>query len=120
MPQNLEQIRASHADAKAAFCRKRPDEGDCLSGYPSLIINNGLLAALAFSIEKGKQHQRVADAVGYHLHHLRTVWQTGPDAPNAKTLRDALMGCDSFKLRHATDEAIAFLSYLKRFAKSSD
>jgi len=120
MPQNLEQIRAAHADTKAADCRKLEGEGDCLSGYPALIITNGLLAALAFSIEKQKQHIRVANAIAYHLQELGTIHQTGQAAPNAKTLRDALVLSDSAQLRHATDETLAFLSYLKRFAKSPD
>jgi len=118
MTQNLEQIRATHADDRANDCRKKDGEGDCLSGYPSLIITNGILSALAFSIEKKGQHGRVADALAYHLNRLGTVPQRGEGQPAAKSLRDALMRSDSITLRRATDESLAFLSYLKRFAKS--
>lgn len=114
MNQNLEQVRAKHALEKAPDARKQNNEGDCLSGYPSLIINNGLLATLAFSIDKEKQHVRVANAVGYHLHQLGVVVQS---VPGAAGLRDALVKADSHKLRRATAEALAFLAYLKRFAK---
>ena len=118
MNQNLEQVRATHALDRALNVRKQNGEGDCLSGYPSLIINNGLLATLAFSLDKEKQHARVADAVAFHLHRLGTVPQTGNNGhPTAATLRDALVKADSHVLRHATGEALAFLAYLKRFAK---
>ena|SRR5213592_2899201 len=114
MNQNLEQIRAKHALDHATEVKKRENEGDCLSGYPSLIVNNGLLATLAFSLDKEKQHLRVANAVAYHLHHLGVVSQ---NAPGASALRDALVKADSHALRRATAEALAFLAYLKRFAK---
>ena len=114
MDQNLEQVRAKHALEKAPDAKKQANEGDCLSGYPSLIINNGLLATLAFSLDKEKQHLRVGNAVAYHLHHLGVVVQSAPDAA---ALRDALVKADSYKLRRATAEALAFLAYLKRFAK---
>ena len=114
MNQNLEQVRAKHALERASDARKQNNEGDCLSGYPSLIINNGLLATLAFSLDKKKQHLRVADAVAFHLHHLGVVVQS---TPSAAGLRDLLVKTDSHKLRRATAEALAFLAYLKRFAK---
>ena len=117
MNQNLEQVRAKHALDRAADVKKQSSEGDCLSGYPSLVVNNGLLATLAFSLDKEKQHVRVANAVAYHLHNLGTVPQTGNGMPSASTLRDALTRADSQILRRATGEALAFLAYLKRFAK---
>jgi len=117
MNQNLEQVRARHAVDCAADVKKQSSEGDCLSGYPSLVVNNGLLATLAFSLDKEKQHVRVANAVAYHLHKLGTVPQSGNGVPNANTLRDALVKADSQTLRRATGEALAFLAYLKRFAK---
>jgi len=114
MNQNLEQLRAKHALEKAEDAKKGANEGDCLSGYPSIIINNGLLATLAFSIEKEKQHVRVANAIAYHLHQQGVV----PHAvPAATALRDALVKADSHALRRATAETLAFLAYLKRFAK---
>lgn len=117
MNQNLEQVRAKHALDRAPAVKKQNNEGDCLSGYPSLVVNNGLLATLAFSLDKEKQHVRVANAVAYHLHTLDTVRQTGNGVPSAVTLRDALTKADSQTLRRATGEALAFLAYLKRFAK---
>src|SRR6266478_2219289 len=104
MNQHLEQVRAKHALDRATDVKKQTSEGDCLSGYPSLVVNNGLLATLAFSLDKKKQHARVANAVAYHLHELGTVPQTGNGGPSAGTLRDALTKADSQTLRRATGE----------------
>jgi CRISPR/Cas system CMR-associated protein Cmr5 small subunit len=114
---NLEQKRARHALDKADEARQQGQEGNCLSGYPSLIINNGLLATLAFSLHKGNQHGRVANAVAYHLHQMGIVPQPAP-GPHATALRNALVAdqATSHLLRRATAEALAFLAYLKRFA----
>lgn len=125
--ENLEQRRAAHALAKAYACRKQEKDGDCLPGYPSLIINSGLLATLAYSMEKSVKDGRVktetqwwavSSAIAFHLHNLGIVTRQQGE-PDAASLRDALTSnrCDTFTLRRATDEALAFLGYLKRFAK---
>lgn len=138
--QNLEQKRAFNALDKAPDCRKRKDDGDCLSGFPSLIVNNGLLACLAYSIEKSadkktgvidlkKQWINISNAIAFHLRQMGIVQLAGGQT-EAEALRDYLAGrsrdaqnqfviVDSFTLRRCTDEALAFLSYLKRFAKSA-
>jgi CRISPR-associated protein Cmr5 len=108
---NIEQIRAKNALA-ATSVKKRSDEGDNLSGYPSLIINNGLIATIAFSIHKEKQHQRIADAIARHLKDRKIV-----DANDAMALRDALCNSNATTLQRASHEALHFLSYLKRFQK---
>lgn len=125
--ENLEQRRAAHALAKAQACRKQDNDGDCLPGYPGLIINNGLLATLAFAMEKsivmGQVSRRaqwwaVSSAIADHLHQLGIV-RSQQGEPDAASLRNELIStrCDAFTLRRATDEALAFLGYLKRFAK---
>ncbi|MCP5538599.1 MAG: type III-B CRISPR module-associated protein Cmr5 [Akkermansiaceae bacterium] len=118
--QNLEQRRAAHALEKANDCRKRGDEGDCLSGYPGLIVNNGLLACLAFSVEKQKQHFRVANAIAYHLHEMNVCRRTQGGSADAAWLLNHLASpnCTALTLRWATSEALAFLGYLKRFVKT--
>jgi CRISPR/Cas system CMR-associated protein Cmr5 small subunit len=119
--ENLEQRRAANALARALECRKRDGEGDCLSGYPGLIINNGLLACLAFSLEKEGQHERVANAIAWHLGELDVCRYVGPGHPNAAWLLRHLCSADvtAHRLRRATDEALVFLGYLKRFVKTS-
>ena len=117
--ENLEQIRAKNALAQAPGCGKG-EGGDCLSGYPGLIINNGLLACLAFSLEKEDQNLSVANAIARHLHDLN-ICRSETGKPDAATLLRHLGGATatSHTLRRATDEALAFLGYLKRFVKST-
>ena len=110
---NIDQVRARNAlTEEARNAKKGQGEGDSLSGYPALIINNGLIATVAFSIDKEGQHQRIADAVAFHLNERGIV-----NANNAASLRDALCNCDGSTLRRATHEALQFLSYLKRFQR---
>ena len=110
---NIEQVRARNALSEAAKnARKTANEGDNLSGYPSLIINNGLIATSAFSIDKGNQHQRIAEALAYHLNERKVLVANG-----AVGLRDALCNGNASTLQRATREALQFLSYLKRFQR---
>lgn len=112
---NIEQIRAKNAlSEKGNAAAKRSNEGDALSGYPSLIINNGLIACIAFSIDKAGQHARIADAVAFHLNERGIL-----KASDALSLRDALCCNGSSTLRRATHETLQFLSYLKRFQRKS-
>lgn len=126
--ENLEQRRAKNALTRAAACRKQSGEGDCLSGYPGLIINNGLLSCLAFSLEKEKQHHRVADAIAFHLDEMQICERIGGGTADAAWLLKYLSGkangagnrpATAHTLRRATDEALAFLGYLKRFVKTT-
>ena len=111
--ENIDQVRARNALSEPAQqARKKGDEGDALSGYPSLIINNGLIATLAFSLDRKGQHQRIANAVAHHLEDRKIA-----QAKDAKALRDELCQGDSAKLRRATGESLAFLAYLKRFQR---
>lgn len=125
--ENLEQRRAKNALARTQACRRQQGEGDCLSGYPGLIINNGLLACLAYSLEKEGQHQRVADAIAYHLDAMAICERIGGGQADASWLLQYLSGrvngprnqpATAHTLRRATDEALAFLGYLKRFVKT--
>jgi CRISPR type III-B/RAMP module-associated protein Cmr5 len=115
---NLEQVRAFNALSPVAKqVRAGEGEGDALSGYPSLIINNGLLATLAFSLEKQRQHHRIANAIAHHLASLPDGENlVAPRTPTAEGLRDKLAESDSYHLQRCTAEALAFLAFLKRFA----
>ncbi|MBV8277892.1 MAG: type III-B CRISPR module-associated protein Cmr5 [Verrucomicrobia bacterium] len=118
---NLEQIRARNALARHRDVRPKTDEGDALSGYPSLIINNGLLATLAYSLQQeGKTNQqpfRIADALAYHLGNLAEGENlVAPKRATGEGLLSKLVESDSYHLQRCTTEALAFLSYLKRFA----
>lgn len=124
--QNLNQIRAA---AALALCR--PPGGDPMkppftrpevARLPSLIIGNGLLAAVAFAIEDGKTTRdginHVINGAAKHLSH---------PAHGIASLEECKVGDDIIcmltrhsssdtDLQRATSETLAFLSYVKRFA----
>jgi CRISPR/Cas system CMR-associated protein Cmr5 small subunit len=128
--QNLEQIRASQA---LRFWNppngQRPDaggvnKGDVINGLPALIINNGLLATLAFAKAKGGGHSTLMLEVCRFL--CDSARKALPPAPPRQAneadldpyIRLLTEGKDatSVRLQIATTEALAYLSYLKRFA----
>ncbi|MCF6277236.1 MAG: type III-B CRISPR module-associated protein Cmr5 [Anaerolineales bacterium] len=115
---NIDQVRAKNAlSPKGNAARKQAGEGDALSGFPSLIINNGLIATVAYAIDKGGQHERIVDALCYHLAHLPAENLMGDYPENAKGLRDCLCSGDSSLLKRCTHESLEFLAYLKRFQR---
>ena len=129
---NLEQIRAAHA---LAFFKdgKNPlgtNRGNILSKLPSMIVANGLLAAAAFA--KAKDANERDEAKKHHtacmaniFAHLATKEIAAIAVrPGEKTPFDAqistLANADALILRRATTEAIAYATYLKRFAPKKD
>ena len=109
---NVDQIRAANA-LSATEAKKKEGEGDNLSGFPSLIINNGLISTIAFSVDKGGQHERIASAISSHLSQRGIILSA-----SAKDLRDGLCSASSSTLKLATTESLEFLAYLKRFHRS--
>ena len=132
---NLEQVRAANAlraikriqehDSKG----KGDKGGDALTGLPALIVNNGLLATLAFSKSKSKTdkntgeykksgHEVICDEIAVHL-----GWED-IKLLHGKHTADGLLAyltnddSDSMRLRLCTAETLAFLNYLRRFAKA--
>jgi CRISPR-associated protein Cmr5 len=116
---NLEQIRAMNAleAIEGATSFKGIQNGDALSGYPAMIIGNGLLAAIAFSIKQKGGHEDICNAIACHLSNKEVnLFQS--NAPNARSLLKYLCERDSAQLRLCTTEALAYLNYLRRFAKA--
>lgn len=118
---NLDQIRAHNALAHKDTIAASQGGGDAISGFPMLVLTDGLLAALAFACEWKNQQQgqrkhpgefTVATAIAAHLH---TQNNRITQAANADALVAELAAQDSDLLRRATAEALAFLNYLKRF-----
>ncbi|MGN1326196.1 MAG: type III-B CRISPR module-associated protein Cmr5 [Candidatus Spyradenecus sp.] len=113
---NLAQIRALNA-VKAAedgiFAGQ--NGGEVAKKIPAYIIESGLLGALAFALEKGGGHRAVFQAV---LTHLQSI--EDPIARNAadpKAWFEKLAKADVSQLRAATAETMAYLAFLRRFAK---
>lgn len=124
MQQNLEQIRATNAlrTANLEEGRVRPTKG-YVSKLPAMILTNGLLAAVAFAGErKGTSDRKRPEmnlAVNGLAHHLADPKLNMPGlngCRDAESLLRQLGNLQSLDLQRATDEALAFLGYLKRFA----
>ena len=129
---NLEQIRAKNSLALASRVASGTeiasgkDGGDAIKKIPAMIIANGLLATLAFSVErknKTREFQRagyaaIMGAIACHL--------ADPDVgildktKDAESMLNHLAASDSSSLRLATAEALAWLGYARRFITPAD
>ena len=116
---NREQIRAKNALAaiKGGVRGRGIQEGDALSGFPALVVNNGLLATMAFSMKQGEGFLEVCDAIARHLSDKEIGLLQVANA-DTSTLLKHLTESDSIQLRLCTSEALAYLNYLRRFAKA--
>ncbi|MCX7819868.1 MAG: type III-B CRISPR module-associated protein Cmr5 [Kiritimatiellae bacterium] len=128
---NREQIRAQHAIEFWDRFGKQPssargvNSGDVVSKLPSLIQSNGLLATAAFAHSKGGGHEELLLAVFRHLS-AKDVGILPPPTPAQGDkpglddyIRLVSSKGSSERLRVATDEALLYLGYLKRFAPKS-
>ncbi len=114
--QNLDQLRAAHALNAAADTDK-----SSVAKLPGMILTNGLLATLAFACEDGKPKRAAmhaaANALATHLAKIIPEVGTVTSGPALGT--NLAKGTD-LTLQRATTEALAYLSYLKRFAEKKD
>lgn len=122
---SLDQIRAQSALAARQDVEKalrEPGQSDRLGTFPLLILQSGLLCALAFAQERksnneGWKHPVEHAAAQAIAAHLRAKGVEIAQAQNAGGLLSELASAqDDRKLRLATAESIRFLGYLKRFA----
>lgn len=121
--ENLEQIRAKNALEAGKNISKRE-----VNKIPGLILSNGLLATIAFSIEKDdkdnpkrKQMKEVMDAAARHLKHpVFGLSHILNNCANADDLLEKLSKASSFDLQRATAEILEFIGYVKRFATKNE
>ncbi|CAB4243090.1 conserved protein of unknown function [Methylacidimicrobium sp. AP8] len=117
--ENLEQQRARHALEKGKKL-KRQD----VNRLPALIIGNGLLATAAFARSRDRKGGLTVamDAIADHLAARGLIRKPDSDrrAPNTEDMLQELSNADSLRLRLATEEALAYLVYLKRFASPEE
>jgi CRISPR/Cas system CMR-associated protein Cmr5 small subunit len=112
---NLEQIRAKNALEAASKCKfTGKDDGKVVKKVPTMIMNNGLLAAAAFAAETPKGYKDVFNAIIVHLESTNNL--PGKEKQLQGFIND-LCETDSSELRQITSETIAYLNYLRRFAK---
>ncbi len=117
--QNLEQIRAVNALEATKAADRKPLDRKAVNKLPAMIINNGLLATAAFCEAEGggdnrKDMKEALDATAKHLAKRHFV---SDNTTSTRQLIDDLAKRDSHQLQLATDEALAYIAYLKRFAK---
>lgn len=121
---NLEQIRAANAlaYANAQVNTRGAKGGEVVKKLPALIMSNGLLAAGAFAFAKGEGEGWYVcfNHMATHLAH-KDVGVVPADRSKLKTLLDYLTkDADSVTLKQATDEALAWLCYARRFVKKDN
>ena len=123
--QNLNQIRALHAlkDAQdTVFAGK--DGGQVVKKVPAMIMEAGLLGALAFAIEKGDKADGYSKVLMYTMKHCQDcgsdIVDFSHDCEDLKGILEDICGMESTELRALTSEAMAYLSFLRRFAQKAE
>lgn len=117
---NLEQYRARMALSSAGEIGEGVGGGQAVAKkVPTMIRENGFLGALAFAVEKKSDnmmknpaHASVFEAIRRYLVGIGMV-----EASNTDKLMEQMASESADKLRLVTTEAIAYLNYLRRFAK---
>lgn len=112
---NLDQIRAANAIEAARKKMGAKENGEVVKKIPTMIRDNGILGALAFSKEAGAGYADCFMAIITHLRSIR--------ASRAERLDDflnELIEADSGEMRRITSEVMAYLNYLRRFAEKPE
>jgi CRISPR/Cas system CMR-associated protein Cmr5 small subunit len=86
---------------------------------PALIMSNGLLAAGAFAYAKGPGEGWYVcfDYLAKHLSHREVAVVPADKSDLAKIMKHLSEEADSGSLKQATEEALAWLCYAKRFVR---
>ncbi len=126
---NLDQIRAKNALGIQGISGDK--DGDIVKKMPTIIRDNGLLAAMAFAVSKDKngntagtnKYRELFDRVAKHLHevlNIRAQKLGSPNpAPGTELIRE-VTAMDAAQLRAVTSEALAYLAFVKRFHTKAD
>ena len=122
---NLEQVRAANALDAGKKNYRGVKDGEVVKKIPAMIRENGLLTALAFAVErkdgdalKHEGHHGVWKAIIEHLAHKdikRLARSCSPDDLVVFLAQDA--NATAACLRDITEETLAYLNYLRRFAQ---
>ena len=111
---NLDQIRARNALKDATKTFGGEAGGEVVKKVPTMIRDNGLIGAMAFARDKGGDFWELWECIAAHV--------STPEVTDLRCgcaeelLKHAVNACAS-DLRRLTDEALAYLNYLRRFAK---
>ena len=119
--QNLEQIRARNAlNFASQGAVSGVNAGEVIKKVAPLIQNHGLLATAAYSFTEKEGWQRVFDAIALHLadKDIAVISHTVKDRHGLMTFLTET-GTTSETLKLATTEAMAWLTYARRFVKKA-
>ena len=119
---NLDQIRASNAllASRNAKNMRGAEGGEAIKKIPPMVASNGLLAAIAYSLDKkgNGEWQRegfvaIFDAIAKHLQsdEIRIL----ENATSATAMIEELSNSDSQTLKLATADALEWLGSARRF-----
>jgi len=120
----LEQGRAEFAykcvkDAKEQLSKeKQSDYRSYTRKISTMILTNGLAQTLAFvkaKVEEGNTYELLYNQMRYYLKSENTT--RIPMPPDKNKLVEWVISCDSREYRFITQELLAFLNWLKRFAE---
>lgn len=115
-PVTLEQQRAQFAwdCAKEGTAVAGDEYRNLAKAAPALIMNNGLMQTLAFYQDKGKpQHMALAGHLRRWI--MKRAGGNGQD-PGFQPMMDVLLRAQPDQYRHATDEALLILRWIRQFA----
>lgn len=117
MARDLDQKRAAQAwkDVQG----KDSSYKNAAKAAPSIIMNNGLMQTLAFLYQKKGAQEALSNQVSSWI--LRQTF--GDQASGAKQdpfrrAMETLQSASSIQYRHATEEALAFLRWVRQFASA--
>jgi len=114
--ENLNRIRAKNAFEAAKDKRiANVNGGELVKKIPPLVINNGLIAVLAYA--KGKNNDAWESIIAAMSAHLQAM---GIMPQEKKDLLQFLLESDSRKLIRATDEILLWFAFFRRFATKSE
>lgn len=119
---NLEQVRAKSAIhfaddvASGRSAARGAEGGEAIKKIPPMIMANGLLATLAFSLEPRREgYASIFSALAKHL--ASEPIDITPGVTDASSLIRHLTESPSATLKQATAEALEWLGYARRFVK---
>lgn len=118
----LDQVRALNAyTAGQADVFAGKEGGEVAKKIPSLVVMHGLLGAMAFALsdENKKGHQAVFEAILEHLQDpvINDMTAQGVGKGAIDEWFKKLSETDAAQLRLTTAEVLAYLTFLRRFAK---
>lgn len=119
---NLDQLRGLNAFAMAEDVKRSTGGGQMTAKkVATQIRENGFLCALAFALERKKEggfknagHQSVFETI---RRHLLSTKRLSAECDSTDTMFKKVSEGSADELRAVTDEAMAYMNYLRRFAK---